>query len=590
MMSAEINRVLLLLGMGIVGYFIILAWDEDYVQRDSVPEYAPLEAPAPNEIAAPSVNDIAAPGSDIAAPANVMDESAVADSVALDVPDASLIAGTEAQAEAAPVPQPEADALGRLVHVRTPLLDVWIDRLGGDIVRVQLPAFPFDIDRPDLPYTLLNNGNGRVYVAQSGLIGKDGVDGGGERPLYRTDADSYEIADGELAVEFVTSQDGLQVTKTFTFRSDDYLLDVDFAVRNQRGESIQASMFSQIKRDGQDPIGSTSWTMGPAPYVGAALTTSEERYEKLDFDDLDEGRYQRTEQGGWMAFLQHYFLSAWVADAEERNLFFGQRRPDGTYTVGFTGPLREVASGAVGNWHSRFYVGPKDQKRLEEIAPNLNLTVDYGFLWWLAVPLFYILDALHSMAGNWGVAIILLTVLVKAVLYPLSAASYKSMANMRRVAPQLKRIQERFADDRQKLSQEMMALYKKEKVNPLGGCLPMLLPMPIFIALYWVLFESVELRHAPFMLWIDDLAAKDPLFILPLLMGASMYLQQLLSPAVGDPMQVRMMKLMPVMFTALFLFFPAGLVLYWLVNSVLSIAQQWWVMKQTDAAYARKSQ
>jgi len=206
------------------------------------------------------------------------------------------------------------------------------------------------------------------------------------------------------------------------------------------------------------------------------------------------------------------------------------------------------------------------------------------------VPLFYILDALHGFVGNWGAAIILLTLLVKAVLYPLSAASYKSMANMRRVAPQLKRIQERYADDRQKLSQEMMGLYKKEKVNPLGGCLPMLLPMPIFIALYWVLFESVELRHAPFMLWIDDLAAKDPLFVLPLLMGASMYLQQLLSPAMGDPMQVRMMKLMPVMFTALFLFFPAGLVLYWLVNSVLSIAQQWYVMKQTDAAYARKGQ
>jgi YidC/Oxa1 family membrane protein insertase len=234
-------------------------------------------------------------------------------------------------------------------------------------------------------------------------------------------------------------------------------------------------------------------------------------------------------------------------------------------------------------------VGPKDQRRLEQIAPNLNLTIDYGFLWWIALPLFLLLDWLHDFAQNWGLAIILLTVIVKLILFPLTAASYRSMANMRRVAPQMKRLQERYADDRQKLSQEMMALYKKEQVNPLGGCLPMLLPMPIFLALYWVLFESVELRHAPFLLWIDDLAAMDPFFVLPLLMGATMYLQQLMSPAMGDPMQQRIMRIMPVMFTVLFLFFPAGLVLYWLVNNVISIGQQWYIMRQTDAVHAAKS-
>jgi YidC/Oxa1 family membrane protein insertase len=343
-------------------------------------------------------------------------------------------------------------------------------------------------------------------------------------------------------------------------------------------------MFAQIKRDAKEPLGESSFSLGPQPYLGAALTTAENRYEKLEFDDLDEGNFQTSQQGGWIAFLQHYFLSAWIGNPEEINNYYGQRRNDGTYMVGFSGPLKEVAPGAVGEWSARFYAGPKDQKRLEEIAENLNLTVDYGFLWWIAVPLFYILDWFHSYVGNWGGAIILLTVLVKLVLYPLSAKSYKSMANMRRVAPQMKRLQERHADDRQKLSQEMMALYKKEKVNPLGGCLPMLLPMPIFLALYWVLFESVELRHAPFALWINDLAAMDPYFVLPLLMGGSMYLQQLMSPAVGDPMQVRMMRLMPVMFTVMFLFFPAGLVLYWLVNSVLSIAQQYYVIKQTEGA------
>lgn len=577
MFSAEINRVLLLLGMGITGYLMILAWDEDYVQSDTVQEYAPIAAPAAT---ADTIEDPFVGGPVVDAPAPDVS----------DVPDASLIAGAQPDGNSVPAVPVQADTMDRLVHVRTPRLEMWIDRLGGDIVRAQLPEFPFDIDRPDVAYTLLNNGNGHIYLAQSGLIGGDEVDESGDRPLYSVDANSYELEDGELAVRLVAQKNSLQITKTFSFTSDEYLVDVAFAVRNDNAGPIQASMFSQIKRDGKDPIGATSFTMGPTPYLGAALTTSEERYEKLEFDDLDEGPFKTSEEGGWIAFLQHYFLSAWVANPEESNLFFGQRRGDGTYTVGFTGPLQEVEPGATGNWRSRFYVGPKDQKRLEEIAPNLNLTVDYGFLWWLAVPLFYILDALHGFVGNWGAAIILLTVLVKAVLYPLSAASYKSMANMRRVAPQLKRIQERFSDDRQKLSQEMMALYKKEKVNPLGGCLPMLLPMPIFIALYWVLFESVELRHAPFMLWIDDLAAKDPLFVLPLLMGASMYLQQLLSPAVGDPMQVRMMKLMPVMFTALFLFFPAGLVLYWLVNSVLSIAQQWYVMKQTDAAFARKGQ
>ena len=570
MLSTEINRVLLLLGLGVTAYLMILAWDADYSSGDTPVEYAaPIEVPAD-------------------ATAAVVDPGVAATEPAVsDVPDASLIAGAAGDATVS-VPQPAAGNAGRLIRVTTPRLSVWIDRLGGDIVRVELPEFPFEIDRPDAPYTLLNSSNGRVYVAQSGLFGPDGIDGGGSRPLYETAARSYELTDGTLDVVFTTTQDGLRVEKTFGFTSDEFLVNVGFSVANGNSRPIQASMFSQIKRDSRDPIGGGAWTMGPTPYLGAALTTSEERYYKLDFEDLDEGRFQSAEQGGWMAFLQHYFVSAWIANPDETNLFFGQRRADGTYAVGFTGPLKEVAPRETGTWESRFYVGPKDQKRLEELAPNLNLTVDYGFLWWLAVPLFYVLDALHSFVGNWGVAIILLTVLVKLVLYPLSSASYRSMANMRRGAPQLKRIQERFADDRQKLSQEMMALYRKEKVNPLGGCLPMLLPMPIFIALYWVLFESVELRHAPFMLWIDDLAAKDPYFVLPLLMGASMYLQQLLSPAVGDPMQVRMMKLMPVMFTALFLFFPAGLVLYWLVNSVLSIAQQWFVMKQTDAAFAAK--
>ena len=578
MLPAEVTRILLLVGLAATGYLMILAWNEDYLQTGRAADYAP--APLPQE-SGYSIVPKGAPPSDTANAVRGPDSPA-----ASDVPDAALIAGTDLQ-PAAPVARDPASAQ-RLVHVLTPRLEVWIDRLGGDVVRVQLPGFPVAIDRPDVPFLLLDNSGGHTYVAQSGLFGEDGVDTGDGRPLYKTVSSNYEIQDGELVVELTASQDGLDVIKRYHFLADENLVDVSYRVRNLTGRTIRASMFAQLKRDAQEPQGESSFSLGPQPYLGAALTTPENRYEKLDFDDLDEGKFQTTQQGGWIAFLQHYFLSAWIANPEETNSYYGQRRADGTYMVGFSGPLKEITPGDVGEWSAKFYAGPKDQKRLEEIAQNLNLTVDYGFLWWIAVPLFYVLDWIHSFVGNWGVAIILLTVLVKLILYPLSAASYKSMANMRRVAPQMKRLQERHADDRQKLSQEMMALYKKESVNPLGGCLPMLLPMPIFIALYWVLFESVELRHAPFALWINDLAAMDPYFVLPLLMGASMYLQQLLSPAVGDPMQVRMMRLMPVMFTVLFLFFPAGLVLYWLVNSVLSIAQQWYVIKQTEAAQPAK--
>jgi len=500
-----------------------------------------------------------------------------------DIPDASLI-GTRPADPLRPI-APAETVSNRLVRVSTPTQDVWIDRLGGDVRRLRLPKYPITLEEPDRPINLLDVGNGRTYMAQSGLIGPDGLDSSTDRPLFSSRTEHYRVGPGEsLDVVLTAEHRGVRVEKTFTFNGDDYLIDLTYRIRNPFDRPFQASLFAQIKRDGKPPPGPSSFSMGPQPYVGAALTTSEKRYQKLEFEDLDDGPYRQTETGGWMALLQHYFLSAWIANPEEENTYYGRPRGDGTYTVGYTGPLLAVSPGSVGEWHSRFYAGPKDQKRLEQIAENLNLTVDYGFLWWLAVPLFWILDWLHGFVQNWGVAIILLTVLVKLALYPLSSASYKSMANMRRVAPQMKRLQERYAGERQKLSQEMMALYKKERVNPLGGCLPMLLPMPIFIALYWVLFESVELRQAPFMLWIDDLAAKDPFFVLPLLMGGTMYLQQAMSPTMGDPMQVKMMKMMPIVFTALFLFFPAGLVLYWLINSVLSVAQQWYVMKKADTA------
>lgn len=571
MLSTDIQRIVLLIGLAAVAYMMILAWNEDYVQNQAPVQFS----------AEPDLDDTGAPD----APAPEADRSRAEDES--DIPDASLLGNAEA--ESAPAPAVDAPVgEERLIKVTSNTLEVWIDRVGGDIVRVQLPLHRLDLER-QVPYLLLNRGDGHLYVAQSGLLGPDGVDAGSTRPVYQAAASEYTVrGDGPLNVVLSTRHDGLAVTKTFVFRPDAYLVEVRHRVENQRGEPVQMRLFAQIKRDDKTVLGESRFSFGPKPYLGAALTTDDSRYEKLTFDELKEGKFTATVHGGWIAFLQHYFLSAWIADPDQTNSFYGRRRNDGTYQVGYSSPLSTVAAGGVGEWHTEIYAGPKDQNRLEQIAPNLNLTVDYGFLWWLAVPLFKILNWIEGVVGNWGVAIILLTVLVKLALFPLSAASYRSMANMRRVSPQMKRLQERYADDRQKLSQEMMALYKKEKVNPLGGCLPMLLPMPIFLALYWVLFESVELRHAPFVFWIHDLSAMDPYFVLPLLMGASMFTMQLMSPAMGDPMQQRMMRLMPIMFTALFLFFPAGLVLYWLVNNVLSMAQQWYVMRQTEAKLAAR--
>jgi YidC/Oxa1 family membrane protein insertase len=570
MLPPEVMRILLLIGMAGTGYMLIQAWNADYMQTP-VAQYG--EAPTVTAI----------PGEQPATDVPAIMEGAVADS---DVPDATLLESesivTEDNSSSSTTEAASTPSQSRLVKIETSVQNLWIDRLGGDIVRVQLPEYPVSIDSPDVPYLLLESSGDHTYVAQSGLMGKDGLDATGARPLYSASAASLRVSKGETGRLVLTAErDGKKVQKTFTFSGDSYLVGVTHELTNQTAAPIEAALFVQIKRDDKPPIIDTSFSLGPQSYLGGAITSPEERYLKVDFDDIEEAPLRRTVEGGWIAFLQHYFVSAWVADSASSNNYFAQRRSDGMHVFGYTAPKKSIAVGAAAVWTASFYAGPKDQALLESIAPHLNLTVDYGFLWWLASPLFSLLEWLESWSGNWGVAIILLTLAVKIVLYPLFNMSYKSMAKLRKVAPELKQLQERYADDRQKLSQEMMKLYQKEGANPLGGCLPMLLPMPVFLALYWVLWESVEIRQAPFFAWIQDLSAMDPYFVLPLLMGATMYLQQLMSPQLGDPMQQRMMKIMPVMFTVLFLFFPAGLVLYWLVNNVLSIAQQWYVTRQT---------
>ena len=567
MLPAEIQRIVLLICLAATGYLLILAWNGDMQDARDGEFYAAEPAIVASQSAVdyasddvPAAVDPLVPGDDIPA-----------------LPSAAFPEDGSVKS----IPTRNSD---RLSTVTTPSLKVWIDREGGDVVRVLLPKFPVEIDRPEVPFVLLDQSQQRTYIAQSGLIGADGTDRSGQRPLYRSDKANFRIDRGETEVVLRANIAGNPVEKIFRFRADEYLVDVEYRVTNNKPTDFVAGMFTQIKRDRRAPSLDESIPLAPQPFFGGATTTPENRYEKVDFDDLDEGPISFSQEGGWMAFLQHYFLSAWVPPSDEQNRFEASRSRDGNYLFRTIGQAKKIAPGEVGRWQAGFYAGPKDQIRLEEISPNLNMTVDYGFLWWIAEPLFKVLNYFHSVTGNWGLSIILLTLLVKAALYWVSAKGYRSMANMRRVAPAMKRIQERYANDREKLSREMMALYKKEGANPLGSCLPMLLPMPIFLALYWVLLESVELRQAPFVFWINDLAAMDPYFILPLLMGASTYLMQALNPQVGDPMQVKIMKMMPIMFTVLFLFFPAGLVLYWLVNNLLSIAQQTFVYSQVEKA------
>ena len=574
MLTSEVQRIVLLVGLGIFGWLLVYTWTQDFGPGGQDP---PARQEAPQ-----------AEGGDTS-PATGSPEGERRDGVA-DVPgDISVPTGDEdvpVDLVAPPQAVPEATSFedrDRLVYVRTPVHEAWIDRQGGDIVELALSRFP-KVAGSEETVTLLDRRYDHVYVAQSGLIGADGADRNG-RPLYSAGRDEYVLEEGELEVRLRHESDGIALTKRYTFHADDYLITVNQDVDNGSAETFEAQMFAQLKRDATRPEDS-GVPFGPRPYVGAAFTTPEDRYHKIDFEDLDDGTYRVEVDGGWVAVLQHYFVSAWVGNPGEVNAYYGRRLSDGNYTVGFVAPRFVVPPNQRASVGARLYAGPKDQRRLEEIAAHLNLTVDYGFLWWMSVPLFHVLDAIHSVVGNWGVAIILLTFCVKLLLYPLASASYRSMAKMKKVMPQVKRLQERYSDNRQELSQKMMALYKKEGANPLGGCLPLLIQMPVFLALYWVLIESVELRQAPFVFWIKDLAAMDPFFVLPLLYGVSFYVMQLLNPPPPDPMQARVMKAMPIVFTALFIFFPAGLVLYWLVNNLLSLLQQWYITRKIEKASA----
>lgn len=473
------------------------------------------------------------------------------------------------------------------IHVRTDTLEVHISTNGGDIVFAALPKHYAQIDTPDIPFTLLEQSEQRTYIAQSGLAGRNGIDTRRGRAQFTSASSEYLMAEdqNELVVDLnYLGNSEVSVTKRFRFRRGEYLIDVEYLVSNNSSQVWSGALYGQIKRDNSpDPTSDTSG-MGLAPYLGAALNLPDELYNKVTFDEIAENKFAKQKvQGGWIALVQHYFVSAWVPAADQTNTYSTQYVSGNTHIIRFTSPVTTIEPGTSSTIAAKFYAGPKDQYTLEKISPGLELTVDYGWLWWIAQPLFWLLTNIHDMLGNWGYAIIAVTILVKALFFHLNAKAYTSMANMRKVQPKLMKIRELYADDRQKQSQEMMNLYKKEKINPLGGCLPVLVQMPVFIALYWVLMESVELRHAPFILWINDLSVMDPYFVLPLIMGVSMFIQQKLNPPPPDPLQAKVMQWMPILFTFFFLFFPAGLVLYWVVNNILSIAQQYVITKRVEA-------
>lgn len=473
-------------------------------------------------------------------------------------------------------------------NLSTDALDLVISADGGDVVSASLPKFPVRLDTPDQPFRLLENNNLRRYVAQSGLIGPDGIDASGNRARYASQGVSNNGDGSHTLILAWTGNDplGMQVYKRFTAHDDRYDVDVSFDIRNGGSSVASVTSFAQLKRDNtQAPDGNTGF--GVSPYLGAALTQPDERYTKLSFSDLNDEPFSKRLPAGWVAILQHYFVSAWIPPQKASHDYFASQLSNDDNVIGYKNQNVDIAPGSAAIITQTLYVGPKDQVALAELAENLDLVIDYGWLWWLAQPLFWLLTLIQQFVINWGLAIIALTIVVKLIFFRLSAASYKSMAKMRTVQPKIQSIRDQYADDKAKQQQAMMELWKKEKINPMGGCLPMLIQMPVFIALYWVLLESVELRHAPFILWIEDLSAMDPYFVLPILMGISMWLMQRLNPAPPDPMQAKIMMYMPIAFTFLMMWFPAGLVLYWLCNNLLSFAQQYVVTRQIEQAAAR---
>lgn len=486
----------------------------------------------------------------------------------------------------------ESNSKGKTITIESDVLRLTVDTLGGDVIDSDLLKHHAEL-HSNTPFELLQDNSKVLYIAQSGLIGKNGIDTNSGRAQYQTTADSFKLADGqnEISVPLTFEKDGVVYTKTFTLKRGSYNVGVDFNIKNNSAEAVEVQPYGQLKHTLVESSGSLTMPT----YTGGAYSSSETNYKKYSFQEMADEKKRKAEQGiangglsiesntGWVAILQHYFVSAWVPQQDKPMTIYTRVSDNGVATIGYRGALTTVAPNSDATISTHLWTGPKDQKEMAETAAHLDLTADYGWAWFIAKPLFWLLTNIQKVVINWGLAIICVTIVVKTLLYPLTKAQYTSMAKMRMLQPRIQEMRERFGDDRQRMSQEMMKLYKEEKVNPMGGCLPILIQMPIFIALYWTFMEAVELRHAPFFGWIQDLSAQDPYYILPLLMGGSMFLLQKMSPTpIADPVQQKVMTFMPVMFTVFFLWFPSGLVLYWLTSNCITIVQQWLIYRQLE--------
>ncbi len=491
---------------------------------------------------------------------------------------------------AVPAPDNVPAPASATIKIKTDLYTMEIGTTGGNVLKVFLNDYPASLGDKQNSFQLMKPEPPNLFVAQSGLIAGEGSTAPTHETPYQAANSEYQLADGEdqLNVDlFWTSPDGVKVTKRFTYQRGSYLVTVQHIVENGSDKPWVGREYRQLVRTPAEDGSAASKVL--YTYTGGAIYSEENKYEKINFEDMEESKLSREVKGGWIAMLQHYFLGAWIPPVDQTDTFYTNVLSGKRYVLGAYTPAVTVQQGADHTFSTGFVASPKLQDQLKAISKGLDLSVDYGWLTVIAQPIFWLLKQIQSLVSNWGLSIILLTLLIKAVFYKLSETSYKSMANMRRMTPRIQALKDRYGEDKARLNAAMMEMYKKEKINPLGGCLPILVQIPVFISLYWVLLESVELRQAPFIFWIQDLSTKDPYFVLPLIMGISMFIQQKLNPAPPDPMQAKIMMALPVVFTVFFAFFPSGLVLYWVTNNVLSIAQQWYITRQIENAANAKA-
>ena len=559
----DYKRVILYVAIAFVGMSLWSAWQKDYPIKSKTAATTVASSSVPvSSLQGSNSTTGFKPGSFQSQPSNTAVQPAIT------------------KKTIKPLNQAQIASKANLITVKTDLLKVKINLNGGDLVSSQLLAYPQSTKNQNQPISILDSKPMQQYIAQTGITT-------GNSPLmFSASQKIYTLnkGDKQLKVVLTAKDSGLLVTKTFLFVPGKYAIHVTQKLTNQSNKTWTGSFYNQIARDKPDAKHSI-FTRGAIS--GGAISSPETPYHHLTFKAMREQNVSKVIKNGWVAMQQHYFLSAWIPEKGTTNQYYSNVNGN-RYTLGFVSPAVTLAPGQSAKNQSTFYVGPEIESNLKVLAPGLALTINYGWLAPISSLIFIVMNAIHTLVGNWGWSIILVTILIKLLLYYPSSISYKSMAKMRLLTPQIQALKERHQDDRQALSQATMALYKKEKVNPMGGCLPMLVQIPIFFALYYVLIESVQLRHAPFIFWIHDLSVRDPYYILPIIMGASMFLQQRLSPASPDPAQAKMMMFLPLIFTVLFIHFPAGLVLYWVTNNLVSMAQQWYVMKSYDPKAERQ--